>query len=379
MAVTIREVATKRDLHNFIYLPEKIHKNHKNWVHPLYFDEWNFYSPVKNKFFQDCDTILLLAFQNDQPVGRIMGIINHKYNEVHHETSGRFFAMECFNDHEVAVALTTEIENWCRRKGMSKVVGPFGFSDKDPQGFMIEGYEQPVVIATNYNLPYMADLMEYCGYYKDVDCVDYLLKVPDAIPEIYTAIYKRVIEANNIVPAEFETRSQLKPVIRPVFELINKTYAHIYGFSELTPKEIDYFASRYISVINPRFVKVIYNTHNELIAFALAMPEVSEGIRKAKGRLLPFGFIKIIAASRKSKLLTMLLGAIRDDYRNNGLDAFLGLKMLESAQKQNFEFIDSHLVLETNTKMRAEYEKLGGKIVKRYRIFSKSLSEINHG
>jgi hypothetical protein len=373
MSVLIKEVISKSDLRTFIYLPEKIHINHSNWVYPLYFDEWGFYNPEKNRFFQDCDTIMLLAYRDNIPAGRIMGIINHKYNNVHHEENGRLFAFECYNDPEVALALAGRIEDWCRQKGMKRIIGPFGFSDKDPQGFMIEGFDQPVVIATNYSLPYMIDLMTHCGYTKEVDCVDYIMPVPKVIPDFYKTIYKRTLETYNFSLTEFTSRKQLRPVIRPVFELINHTYAHIFGFSELTPKEIDYFANRYLAIINPRFVKVIYNEKKELIAFALAMPELSEGIRKARGKLFPFGFLKILWASRKTKLLTMLLGAIRADYRNNGIDTILGMKMLESAQYQHFEYIDSHLVLETNTKMRAEYEKLGGIVTKRYRIFGKAL------
>jgi|WetSurSiteA1Bulk_404760.scaffolds.fasta_scaffold00012_27 hypothetical protein len=375
MQVYIKEVTSKADLKLFIYLPEKIHASHNNWVPPLYFDEWDFYNPAKNRFFSDCDAILLLAFRDNEPCGRIMGIINHKYNSVHNEKTGRFFALECYNDPEVAVALTSRIEEWCLQKGMRKVIGPFGFSDKDPQGFMIEGFELPAIIATNYSLPYMINLMDHCGYTKEIDCVDYQLPVPKTIPDFYKTIYNRTLETNNFRLDEYESRRQLRPVIRPVFELINKTYAHIFGFSELTPKEIDYFANRYLAIINPRFVKVIYNDQGDLIAFALAMPELSDGIRKARGKLLPFGFIRILWASRRTKLLTMLLGAIRSDYRNNGLDAVLGLKILESAQRMNFESIDSHLVLENNTKMRAEYEKLGGIVGKRYRIFRKEFQK----
>jgi GNAT superfamily N-acetyltransferase len=373
MPVSIHEVKSKADLRVYIHLPDKIHKDHKNWVPPLYQDEWDFYNPKKNRFFQDCDSILYLATKGGVPVGRIMGIINHKYNHVHSEESGRMFALECYDDLEVAKALTESTEEWCRKLGMKKIIGPFGFSDKDPQGFMIEGFDKPAIIATNYSLPYFVKLIELCGYTKEIDCVDYILPVPHEIPDFYYSIYKRTLESNYFSLTEFTRRKDLRPFIRPVFELINKTYSTIFGFSELTHKEIDYFADRYISVINPEFVKIIYNKNNELIAFALAMPEISDGIRKAGGRLFPFGFIHILLASQKSKLLTMLLGAIRDDYRNHGLDSVMGMKILESARKRNFDFIDSHLVLENNTKMRAEYERLGGVIHKRYRIFSKNL------
>jgi hypothetical protein len=373
MQVTIHEVKSKADLRVYIHLPDKIHVNHKNWVPPVYMDEWDFYNPNKNRFFQDCDSILYLAIKDGLPVGRIMGIINHRYNHVHHEECGRLFALECYDDVEVAKALTVSVEDWLRKLGMKKIIGPFGFSDKDPQGFMIEGFDKPAIIAANYSLPYMIKLMELCGYTKEIDCVDYVLPVPSEIPDFYKSIYKRTLESNYFTLTEFNRRKDLRPIIRPVFELINKTYASIFGFSELTHKEMDYFANRYLSVINPEFAKVIYNKNKELIAFALAMPEISEGIRKAGGRLFPFGFVHILRASRKSRQLTMLLGAIRDDYRNHGLDSVMGMKILESAQKAKFEFIDSHLVLENNTKMRAEYEKLGGVVYKRYRIFSKSL------
>jgi GNAT superfamily N-acetyltransferase len=374
MPVTIQQVCSKNDLRTFVFLPEKIHAGHSNWVPPIYSDDLVFFNPVKNRYFQECSTILLLAFNNGKAVGRIMGIVNHKYNSFHHESTGRFFALECYNEVEIALVLTGAVEEWCRKQGLTKIIGPFGFSDKDPQGFMIEGFDEPAIIATNYSLSYMIDLMKQCGYEKEADCVDYKLEIPKVIPDFYTTIQKRTIENQQFRLVEYNSRKALKPMIKPVFELINQTYADIFGFSEVTPEEMNYFADRYLSVINPRFVKVIYNRNNELIAFALAMPEISEGIRKAHGRLFPIGFLKILAASRKSKMLTMLLGAIRSDYRNNGIDALLGIKMIESATKEKFKMIDSHLVLESNTKMRAEYEKLGGKICKRYRIFSKNLN-----
>lgn len=373
MSVVIREVLTRKDLRTFIYLPEKIHTNHKNWVYPLYFDEWAFYNPLKNRFFSACDTIMFLAYKDGTVMGRVMGIINHKYNTLHDENNGRFFALECHNDLEVAQALVRGVEEWCKEKGMQKIIGPFGFSEKDPQGFMIEGFDEPVVIATNYNYPYMNDLIAACGYDREIDCVGYIMPVPKEIPSFYQSIFKRTLENNNLVIKEFTGRSKLRPFIKPVFELINETYAPLYGFSELTAKEIDYFANRYLAIINPRFIKLVYNEKSELIAFVLAMPEISEGIRKARGKLLPFGIIKILWSSWHTRLLTMLLGAIRDDYRNNGIDALLGMKILESAQKQGFETLDSHLVLENNVKMRAEYEKLGGTVRKRYRIYGKAL------
>ncbi len=374
MTVQIKEVASKKDIRQFIYLPEKIHKNHPNWVYPLYVDEKQYYNPKKNKSFTHCDTKLILAYKDNKVVGRVMGIINRKYNESHQEFNARFFNLECYNDAEVAGALLADIEQWAVGKGMKKLVGPLGFSDKDPQGFLLEGFDQPMVIATNCSYPYMIDLMDNLNYQKEIDHVVYKLEVPKVIPELYKKVYQRTIERNHFSLLEFETRKELKPFIKPIFELINETYAHIYGFSEIEKAEMDYMANRYLPVIDPHFVKIISTPSGEIVGFILGMPDIAEGIRLAKGRLFPFGLFRIISSSKKTKLINLLLGAIKDEYRNNGFDAVMGVKMLESAIKSGHEIIDSHLMLENNVKMRAEFEKMGGIVYKKYRIFSKQLS-----
>jgi hypothetical protein len=373
MEITIREVKTRSELRHFIYLPEKIHLDHPNWVPPVYMDEWAFYNPAKNSALRHSSVILFLAFRDTKPVGRIMGIINHKYNKTHNENHARFFNMECGDDTEVARALLTKAEDWARQAGMTGMIGPLGFSDKDPQGFMIEGFDKPMVMATNCSLPFMPQLVEACGYAKEVDLVDYRLDIPNDIPEIYSTVYERVRKNGGFTIKEFSDKKELRKYIRPVFELINVTYSEIYGFAEIEPDEMDYMADRYMFIINPRFLKVVLDSNNEMAAFVLGIPEIAGGIRKARGRLFPFGFLKILRESRTTKMLTMYLGAIREEYRSSGLDALMGIKMLETARKEKMSFIDSHLVLETNLKMRREYEKLGGTIYKRYRIYRKAL------
>lgn len=373
MAVTVKEVSEKNELKKFIHLPFKIHRNHKNWVPPLLIDEWDFYNPRKNKSFVNCDSVLALAYRNGEVTGRIMGIISHKYNELHNLKSARFFNMECFNDGEVAAALFDFIMEWAVKRGMNQLVGPLGFSDKDPQGMLIEGFDQPIVIATNCNHDYMVRLVEDYGFSKEVDLFVYKTLVPEKIPAYYEEIKNRTLQRNSIHLLEFTSKKTLRPYIKPVFHLINETYKDIYGFAEIEPGEMDYMASRYMPVINPKFVKIITSDKGELIAFVLAMPDIAEGIRLAKGRLFPTGLIKIILTSRRTRLLVMLLGAIKDEYRNAGLDALMGVQILQEAKAQGMEVIDSHLVLEQNVKMRAEYERMGGEVYKKYRIYKKDL------
>jgi hypothetical protein len=373
MSVQIKEVQSKRDLKKFIFLPEEIHRHHKNWVPPLYMDEWDFYNPAKNSAFRHSSTILLLAFRDNKPVGRIMGIVNHKYNKTHNETHARFFDLECLEDPEIASALITAVENWARKNGMTKIIGPLGFSDKDPQGFMIEGFDMPMAVATNCSLPFMPGLIENCGYTKEVDLYSYKLDIPDGTPQIYHTIYQRAKTNGGFTMKEFTSKKELRKYIRPVFQLINETYAEIYGFAELENDEMDFMANRYMFILNPKFIKVVLDKNNRIAAFIIGMPEMAGGIRKARGRLFPFGFLKILWESKTTKMLTLYLGAIREEYRNSGLDALMGIKMLDTAKKEKMKFMDSHLVLETNIKMRREYEKLGGVIYKRYRIYKKEL------
>jgi hypothetical protein len=374
MGLEIYEVNTRADLRRFIHLPAAIHKNHLNWIPPVYMDEWKFFNPRKNHLFESSDTLLLLARKNGKMAGRVMGIINRKYNETHQENDGRFCFLETFNDPEVAKSLLTGVENWARSKGMNAIVGPLGFSDKDPQGLLIEGFDQPMVIATNCNFPYMVDFVELSGYSKKVDLVVYKIEVPDTIPDFYLKIYERAIKNNkDIRIIKLSGRRQIKPYITPVLSLVNETFRDIYAFVPLEEREMKEFAQRYLMILDKRFIKIIENGKGEVIAFILGIPDLSEGIKKSRGYVLPFGIFQIIRSQHRTKLLSLLLGGIREDYRNSGLDTILGVKMLEEVMKSGLKFIDSHLELETNFKMRAEMEKMGGVVYKRYRIYQKAL------
>jgi GNAT superfamily N-acetyltransferase len=373
MAVEIREVAGRRMINQFIHLPAKIHRGHSNWVPPLYMDERAFFNPLKNKSFGYSDVILLLAFRDKQPVGRIMGIINRRYNELKGEKHARFCFLECWKDPEVSSALIFAVEDWARERGMVKLVGPLGFSDKDPQGLLVEGFDKPHVIATTCNYPYLPELVEASGFFKEVDLVVYKLDVPKEIPEIYSMANERILSRNSIVLREFERRKELRPFIRPALQLMNETYVDIYGFDPLTDKEMDEFAARYIPLLDPKFVKVVENDRGKVIGFFICMPDLSTGIKKSRGYLLPFGILHIIRAGKKTKQMNLLLAGIDRDWRGQGLDALMGTSMIKAAHKAGLEYIDSHLMLEHNVKVRAEMERMGGVIYKRYRIFQKPI------
>jgi len=372
--IVIQEVNSKSELREFIHLPAAIHKNHSNWVPPIYMDDWEFFNPKKNKSFDFCDTILLLAYKHEKVVGRIMGVIHHTYNEKHQEKNARFAFFETWNDDAVATALLQAIENWGKAKGMEKLVGPLAFSDKDPQGFLIEGFDEPCVIASNCNFPYQVELLEKNSFTKEVDLVEYKINIPNPLPEFYLKIEERASRMNTSLRVlEFTSRRKVKPYIHPVLHLLNKTFTEIFGFTPFMEKEMDDFANRYLFLINPKFIKIVINENNDVVAFVIGMSHIGEGIQKAKGYLFPFGIFKIFAAARKTKQLNLLLGGIDPGYRGKGLDVIMGVKMMQSAIAEGKTIIDSHLELETNVKVRAEMEKMGGVVYKRFRVFGKDL------
>jgi hypothetical protein len=374
MNVTITEVKSRKDLKKFIYLPEKIHADHKNWVHPIYMDEWTYFDAKKNKAFSYSDTILLLAYRGDEIVGRIMGIINKRYNEYKEVKTARFGYLETWEDEEIVGALLQAVEDWASKKGMTNIIGPYGFTDQDPEGFLIEGFENRATIATYYNFEWMPRMIENLGYKKDVDYFVYKLDVPKELPEFYKKIYERVKRKGNFEIVELRKRRQIKPWIIPVLDLMNECYigSNIYGYTPLDNQEMLDLAKRYLPVLDPRFVKVV-TEEGEIVGFIVGIPDMTEGIKKARGRLLPFGFLKILRAAKKTKQLDLLLGAIKESYRGRGLDVLMGVAMIMSAQAAGFEVMDTHHELESNVLVRSEMEKMGGKLYKKYRVYKKAL------
>jgi hypothetical protein len=375
MEIVVKQVCSRSDLRKFIHLPAKIHKKHKNWIPPLYSDEWEFFNKKKNKAYGYSDVILLLAFRGKKVVGRVMGVINHKYNDLHHQKHARFNYLETWDEREVIDILLHHIEVWAKVKGMQMLVGPLAFSDKDPQGYLIKGFDEPVVIASHCNYKYLVDHLVTLGFEKDIDLVVYKIRIPEETPELYSKVAERARRNNpGIELLEFTRRRDLKPWIRPIFTLINDTFKEIYGFMPFTLEEMDDFANRYLLIMDPRLIKVLVNEDRKAIAFIIGMPDISRGIKRSRGYLIPLGILFILMASRRSRQLNLLLGAIHPDYHT-----IMGSAMLDSARKQNLEFIDSHLEMESNTKVRAEMEHMGGEVYKTYRIFGKLIGKISKG
>jgi len=372
MDIKIVEVTSRKLLHTFIHLPAKLHKDEPNWMPTIYSDDWNFFNPKKNHQFDSCDTIMAIAFLERKPVGRIMGIIHNKYNTLRHENKARFGYFDSTNNQEVAHTLFLFIQSWAMQMGKSLLVGPYGFSDKDIQGLLIEGFDHLPLIDSACNPEYVVKLLENEGFTKEIDCMTYKFPVNHALPELYYRIVQRSNYSNNMRLVEFTSRKQLKPYIIPVLELVNQTYDHLYGFVPMSETEIQEFASRYLPIIDPRFVKVV-EKDSKVIAFVIGIPNLTKGIQKSRGYLFPIGIFQILLASKKTRQLDVMLAAVRRDFQGTGTEIVMGISLIESARKADYNEISTHLILEDNHKMRSEVERLHIPVHNRFRVFRKEI------
>ncbi len=376
--IDIKEVKTKKELKTFIYLPEKIHKNHKSWVHPLYMDEKKFFDKNENPAFKYNKTILLLAYKDNEPVGRIMGVIPIDFNKTNNVKTARFSYFECYEDKSVFDALLKYIENWAIENDCNEVIGPMGFSDKEPQGFLTKGYDERSMLVTTCSFEFMQDYVRKSGYEPYVELCQYDVPLVENMLDRYKLFETSLPERLKIKVHNFTSTKDIKPYVQEIFNLINNTYTDIYGFIESREDEAEEFAERFLPLLRAELIKIITNEKNEVIAFVIAMPDLSKAMKKAKGRLFPLGWYHILRASRKSDVLMLLLGSIRKDMQRKGVDGILAVHLIRSALKLGFNRMDSHLIMRTNHKMRNEIERLKDfEMYKEYAVFSRKLE--NYG
>ena len=373
MPIELKQVLTSRDLGEFIRFPFQIYKNNPYWLPPIIFDEKNFHNSKKNKSLRNNDTIMYLAYKDGKLSGRIMGIIHRVNNEVTGKKRVRFFKFDCFDDQEVAHALIKAIEDWGLSKDMNEMIGPFGFSDKDPQGLLIDGFDVRAAIVAPYNDPYYIDLVEKEGYTKEVDLFEYKIPVPDKIPDFYQRIYERVSRNKDIQFIPLKNKKEPRPYIMPVMRLINETFKEIYGSYEMDEEEMRKFADDYMMILDVDFTIIIADK-GVPISFFIAVPDVGPALQKTGGKLFPFGIFRILKQMKKTDFIVLMIGGIKPSHQGMGIDVLMGVKMLEACARRGIRQIHSHLELEENFKIRAEMEKMGGEVCKVHRVYVKSLS-----
>ena len=251
--------------------------------------------------------VRFLTLNKGVVTGRVMGLIHEGYDTDHQEHTARFHQLDAVNDTTTVRTLLGAVEGWAKEMGMDRLIGPFGLSDKDPQGLQVEGFEHLPVIATATNPDYLPGLVEACGFTKHVDCVSYRLKVPERVPERYQRVAAHVLRSEGLRVLTFKDRKALRPWIVPVFDLVNRTYTDLLGFVPLSGPEMRKLADSYLPLLDPELVVVVVDTADDPVAFVVAVPDLSEGLQRARGRLFPFGVLHILRAMKRTRQLDLFL------------------------------------------------------------------------
>jgi len=371
--IRIREIKTKRELNKFVDFQYKLYANNKYWVPPLRYEEINTLRQDKNPAYEFCEAKYWIAYSKNKIVGRIAGIINHKYNEIWGEKSARFGWIDFIDDENVSKALLEAVEMWAAQKGMTSVHGPMGFCGMDKEGALVEGFEEMSTISTLYNFSYYSRHFEKLGYEKDIDWVEYELKVPDVIPEKVDRISDVVLKRSKLRIADFKKAKELLPYGKALFELINDAYKDLAGAIPLSEKQIQVYIKQYFSFVSTEYIKIILDENNNMAAFGIAMPSLTEAFRKAGGRLFPFGFIHILKAIKKNDRLDLYLVAVRPDLQSKGINAILMNEINKACLRNGIVMVESGSELEDNLKVQAFWKHYESRQHKRRRCYVKNL------
>lgn len=374
MDIKLREVTSKRDLKNFVNFQFQLYNNNEYWVPPLKKEELFLLNRDKNPAFDFCETKYWLAYKDEKIVGRIAGIINYKFNEKFDKKIMRFGWIDFIDDAEVCSSLLSAVENWAKEKGMNEVHGPLGFTDMDGEGTLIEGFEEMSLLGAIYNYPYYPKLIEQNGYTKDIDWVEFQVTMTsDPVPEKISRINEIALKRNKLHVLRVKKSKELLPYAREMFYLINNAYKDLYGFVELSDKQIDMYVKQYFGFIKPEYLPIVLNEKNEMVAFGITMPSLSKAFRKANGNLFPFGFIHILKAMKNNPGLDLYLTAVRPDMQDKGVNAVLMNEINKLIIDKKITTVETNRELEDNTKVQAQWRFFEHRQHKRRRCYKKEI------
>lgn len=375
MAVEIKVVETKEDLKKFVLFGNELYKNNPYHIPVLVKDELETLDKDINPAFEFCEAVYYLAYKNGRIVGRIAGIINHRANEAWNQTHARFGFVDFINDNEVVDALFDTVAKWAKSKGMDMLHGPMGFTDMDKEGMLVEGFDRLGTMITIYNYAYYPKQLERIGFMKDQDWKEYIITIPDSIPERHVRISNLVSQKYGLSVLKFKTNKELIPYGPVVFELINKCYANLYGFSQLSDRQIQYYSKIYMPLLRPDFVTMIRRDKDEkIIGFGLALPNLSRALRKANGSLFPFGFIHLLRALKgRPRVVDLYLMGVLPEYQNRGVNALLFNDLIPIFRQSGAKFAESNPELETNMSVQLQWNYFERKHHKTRRAYIKPI------
>ena len=380
-SIQIKRVETKKDLKRFIEFHYDLYKGNPYDVPNLYSDEVNTLSKDKNAAFDFCEAEYYLALKEGKIVGRVAAIINHKANEKWKKKDVRFGWIDFIDDIEVSRALFKAVEEYGRKKGMDDIVGPLGFTDMDPEGMLTWGFDKLGTMATIYNYEYYPQHMEKLGgWKKDNDYVEYYLVVPEKSPEKYTKIAEMVEKRYNLHVRKLTKKDIFQGGYgKKLFDLINLTYSDLYGFSELTDRQIDQYVKMYFPLADLNLVTVIEdgNKDNQLAGLGITIPSLSHALQKCRrGRLFPFGWWHLLRAIKfhKTDGVDLLLMGFLPEYRSKGANALLFADLIPRYVNYGFKWGETQVEMESNEGVQSQWGPLDPINHKKRRCYRRSLT-----
>ena len=381
-SVQIKRVETKKDLKAFIECHYDLYEGNQYDAPNLYSDELNTLSKDKNAAFDFCEAEYFLALKEGKVVGRVAAIINNKANEKWDKKDVRFGWIDFIDDIEVSKALLKAVEDYGREKGMTSVVGPLGFTDMDPEGMLTWGFDQLGTMATIYNYDYYPKHMEKLGgWEKDNDYVEYRLDVPETAPEKYTKIAEMVEKRYNLHARKLTKKEIFEGGYgKKLFDLINVTYSHLYGFSELSERQIDQYVKMYFPLADLDLITVVEdgNKDNQLVGLAITIPSLTRALQKChRGRLFPFGWWHLLRAIKfhKTEVVDLLLIGVLPEYRSKGANSLVFADLIPRYVKYGFKWGETHVEMETNESVQSQWGPLDPTMHKKRRCYRKLLGD----
>ena len=385
--IDIKEVKTPSQLREFILFYPRLYRDCPQAVPFLYMDEKATLNPRQNPSFECCEARYFLAVRNGETVGRIAAIINRRANEQWQRRQLRFGWFDFIDDTSVSHALLDAAIAWGREQGMTEVCGPMGFIDTDREGMLVEGFEHPSTMYVNYNHPYyLQHLQQYGGFEKDNDYLEYLVRVPDVIPDKFARLSAMVEQRYGLKAIHFTKRQLMsKHQGERVFHIINETYSQLYGYSQLSHTQIKQLVKDYITWADMRLVVGIVDTTlpdpegvlpGPLVGFGITFPSLADALRRTgDGRLLPFGWRHVLhdLYVKHPERVDLLLIGVLPDYRPKGANSLIFNELIQQFQQLGFRWAEAMPQMESNTHVRSQWQYLDSQQHRRHRVFRKEL------
>ncbi len=374
--IEIRPVPLEKGkLKKYVKFGIDLYNGNQYFVPPLIIDEINTLLPSKNPAFDFCEAQPFMAYVDAKPVGRITAIINYAVNKRTGENVLRFGFLDFIDDPDVVNALFDAAIAWGKERGMTEIAGPLGFTDMDHEGMLTFGFDEMGTMATIYNYSYYPKHMERLGFEKDADYVEFRIKVPEAIPEKYKRVADIVARRFELKSKKYTSAKKLKAEYGTAFfNLINEAYDQLYGYSPLTPKQIDYYIDMYLGILKLDGVSLIVDKNDELVAVGVSMPSMSMALRKSKGKLLPIGWWYLWQALQgKTDVVDLLLVAVKPEYQSKGVNALLFNQLIPVFQKYGYKWAESNIELEDNENVQRQWEYFDHRLHRRRRVWKKKI------